>query len=160
MLTDDQRREMIATIRDLPAQLEALVKDLTEEQLTTPFDEGEWTIAQNVHHIADSHINSFIRLKLILTEDHPPLKPYDQDAWANMVDANHVDLEESLLILRGLHRRWVRILESLSGSDWERAGYHPELDQDLVPDDFLRIYSAHCEGHLDQIKRVLAAAND
>jgi hypothetical protein len=159
MLTDEQRREMIATIRDLPAQLEELVKGLSEEQLTTPFDEGEWTIAQNVHHIADSHINSFIRLKLILTEDHPTLKPYDQDAWANLVDANHADIEESLLILRGLHRRWVRILENLSGSDWERTGYHPELDQSLTPDDFLRIYSGHCKGHLDQIRRVLAAAN-
>src|SRR2546423_12115804 len=111
--TSDQRREMIEKIRSLPAQLEALVLRLTAEQLTTHFQAGEWTVAQNVHHLADSHMNSFIRMRLILTEDRPTLKPYDQDLWAMLADSSTTALEESLSILDGLHRRWGRLFESL-----------------------------------------------
>src|SRR5918911_671482 len=109
MLTDAQRREMIEKIRDLPAQLKERVSGLTDEQLTTHYLAGEWTVAQNVHHLADSHMNSFVRLKLILTEDRPTLKPYDQDLWAELADSGTTALEESLSILEGLHRRWVRV---------------------------------------------------
>ncbi|MCL5997351.1 MAG: DinB family protein, partial [Chloroflexi bacterium] len=120
--TPQQRREMIAKIRQLPAQLEVVVRDLTPVQLTTHYLAGEWTVAQNVHHLADSHINSFVRLKLILTEDKPTLKPYNQDAWATRVDADNPSIETSLQLLRGLHARWSALLESLAESDWLRAG--------------------------------------
>src|SRR5690349_1226226 len=94
--TAQQRREMIDKIRMLPVQLEAAVRGLTTEQLTTHYLANEWTVAQNVHHVADSHMNSFIRTKLILTEDRPTLKPYDQDLWAVQADADHTALETSL----------------------------------------------------------------
>src|SRR6266511_796968 len=156
MLTDMQRREMIEKIRSLPAQLRERVSGLTDEQLTTHYLAGEWTVAQNVHHLADSHMNSFVRLKLILTEDRPTLKPYDQDRWAAMVDANNPAIESSLGLLEGLHTRWAALLESLREDEWRRAGLHPEIGE-VTADDRLRVYAAHGEGHIDQISRTLAA---
>jgi len=156
MLTDMQRREMIEKIRSLPAQLRERLSGLTDEQLTTHYLAGEWTVAQNVHHLADSHMNSFVRLKLILTEDRPTLKPYDQDRWAAMVDANNPAIESSLGLLEGLHTRWAALLESLREDEWRRAGLHPEIGE-VTADDLLRIYAAHGEGHIDQISRTLAA---
>jgi hypothetical protein len=150
------RREMIAKIRQFPAQLEAVVCNLSIEQLTTHYLPDEWTVAQNVHHLADSHMNSFIRLKLILTEDRPTLKPYDQDAWAVTVDSNNPAIETSLQLLKGLHARWVALFESLGEDDWMRAGLHPEIGE-VTPEDLLRIYAGHGEGHIDQIQRTLAA---
>jgi hypothetical protein len=150
------RQIRIEKIRHLPAQLEELVQNLSETDLHTHFIEGEWTVAQNVHHLADSHMNSFIRLKLILTEDKPNLKPYDQDKWAELPDAQNLPLASSLSLLKGLHARWCILLEALQEDEWARSGLHPEVGV-ITPDDLLRIYAAHGEGHLDQIKRTLAA---
>lgn len=87
-MTAQERSTLINKIRQLPQQIAALVDGLSAAQLTTPYLAGEWTVAQNVHHLADSHMNSYIRCKLIATEEQPPLKPYDQDLWANFVDAS------------------------------------------------------------------------
>lgn len=156
MLTQAQRQELIAKIKNLPGQLTELVQNLSDEQLTTPYLAGEWTVAQNIHHVADSHINSYIRIKLILTEEHPTLRPYNQDAWANLVDADTATLETSLMILTGLHRRWISLFESLSEAEWQRTGLHPEVGE-MTLDDFLQTYAAHGEAHIDQIQRTLAA---
>ena len=156
MFTEAQRREMIEEIRVLPARLRERVSRLTDAQLTTHFLAGEWTVAQNVHHLADSHMNSFIRIRLILTEERPTLKPYDQDLWAELADSGTAALEESLSILDGLHRRWVRLFESLDEADWRRVGLHPE-NGEVTIEDTLRIYAAHGQGHIDQISRALAA---
>ncbi|CAN5764903.1 putative metal-dependent hydrolase [soil metagenome] len=156
MLDQAQRGEMIAGIARLPMQLEALVRDLSAEQLATHYLSNEWSAAQNVHHLADSHMNSFIRLKLILTEDHPILKPYDQDAWAVRADADNVAIQSSLGLLHGLHRRWVTLFESLQEAEWARTGLHPENGEVSV-EDLLRSYADHGEGHINQIKRTLAA---
>jgi hypothetical protein len=156
MQTETQRRELIEKIRELPERLREQVSGLTDAQLTTHFLAGEWTVAQNVHHLADSHMNSFIRMRLILTEERPPLKPYDQDRWAELADSGTTALNESLGILEGLHRRWVRLFESLAAADWQRAGLHPEIGEVTIAD-ILRIYAAHGEGHLEQIERTLAA---
>jgi hypothetical protein len=156
VLTNEQRHELIEKIRIFPAQLRARVGGLSDEQLTTHFMEGEWTVAQNVHHLADSHMNSFVRMRLILTEERPVLKPYDQDRWAELADSGTTALEESLSILEGLHRRWVRVFESLGAADWRRAGLHPEIGE-VTLDSILQIYAAHGEGHIDQINRTLEA---
>ena len=149
MFTETQRRELIEKIRNLPAQLRARVSGLTDAQLTTHFQADEWTVAQNVHHLADSHMNSFIRIRLILTEERPTLKPYDQDLWAGLADAGTTALEESLSILDGL-------FESLDEADWQRSGLHPENGEVTITD-MLRFYAAHGQGHIDQIGRALAA---
>lgn len=156
MLTPTERNAMIAQIAALPAQLEALVSPLTVHQLTTHFLAGEWSVAQNIHHLADSHMNSFLRLKLVLDEDNIVFKPYNQDHWALMPDADNAEIGDSLNLLRGLHRRWVRLFESLTDEQWQRSGLHPEYQRLYTVDDILRIYSAHGEGHLDQIQRTLA----
>jgi len=156
MLDAAERRRLIDKLRALPDQLEAVVSGLTEQQLTTHFLPGEWTVAQNVHHLADSHMNSFIRLKLILTEDRPTIKPYDQDRWAVVADADHQDVEESLMLLRGLHSRWVRLFESLDESQWSRAAIHPEVGE-ITAESLLISYADHGEAHIDQIQRTLAA---
>ncbi len=156
MFTETQRRELIEQIRELPARLRERVSGLTDAQLTTHFQADEWTVAQNVHHLADSHMNSFIRMRLILTEERPTLKPYDQDLWAGLADAGAADLEDSLSILDGMHRRWVRLLESLDAAAWRRVGRHP-VNGEVTIEDMLRIYAAHGQGHIDQIGRALAA---
>ncbi len=156
MTTPSERQIRIEKIRDFPAQLEAVVQNLSDADLNTHFIEGEWTVAQNVHHLADSHMNSFIRLKLILTEDKPPLKPYLQEKWAELPDSHDLPVASSLALLKGLHERWCVLLEQLQEEDWTRSGMHPEIGA-VTPDDLLRIYAGHGEGHIDQINKTLAA---
>ena len=156
MFTPQQRQELIGKIAHLPAQIEALVHDLSAEQLSTHYLANEWPVAQNVHHLADSHMNSFIRLKLILTEEKPTLKPYDQDAWAVRADADNIAIQSSLMLLQGLHRRWVTLFESLQADEWSRSGFHPQNGEVSVKD-LLRTYADHGKAHIDQITRTLAA---
>jgi hypothetical protein len=156
MSNADERKALIAKIRALPEQLESLVAGLSPEQLTTAFLEGEWTVAQNVHHLFDSHANSYIRCKLALTEDSPPFKPYDQDAWAALPDARDADISVSLTLLRALHTRWVHFWESLPDDAWARTGNHP-ANGPMSLDRVLGVYAGHGEAHLDQITRTLAA---
>lgn len=156
MLTATERQNRIERLRALPERLEALVAGLRDTDLYTPYLAGEWTVAQNVHHLADSHMNAFIRLKLLLTEDRPTLKPYHQDMWAATPDAMNLPVESSLALLRGLHARWAVLFESLSDDQWQRSGFHPE-NGDITAEDLLRTYAGHGEAHLDQITRTLAA---
>lgn len=150
-----ERQQLIQKIADLPAQLEMLVGDLSEAELTTQYVAGEWSVAQNVHHLADSHLNSYIRCKLMASEDRPPLKPYDQNVWAEMVDASSADVSASLALLKGLHGRWVIFWQNLPEEAWLRPGVHPEVGV-VTLESQLKLYAGHGEGHLEQIKRTLA----
>jgi uncharacterized damage-inducible protein DinB len=150
------RATFIEAIRSLPDQLQALVADLSAEELTTHYLANEWTVAQNVHHLFDSHANSYIRCKLIATEEQPPLKPYDQDAWASFPDAQDADISVSLALLRNLHARWVRFWESLPEETWTRSGHHPE-NGEMTLAHIVQVYAEHGQAHLDQITRTLAA---
>ena len=154
-----KRQAMIEQIRQLPAQIEALVKGLADAELGTHFLAGEWTVAQNVHHLADSHMNSYVRCKLMATEDHPPLKPYDQDKWAALPDASSTDVSTSLALLAALHARWVVFWENLDDEMWARTGKH--LSGSVVTlEHQLRLYVDHGHAHIDQITRTLAAGGD
>ncbi len=148
----------IETLRRFPEQMATKVKGLTPAQLTevTPVD--IWTVAQVIHHCADSHMNAFIRLKLVLTEENPPLKNYDQDAWAVMVDETHADIEMSLSILRGVHARWTMLFDTLVADEtvWEKVGQHSE-DGPMNVTHLLFGYQEHCEVHLAQVDRIMAA---
>ncbi len=147
---------MIDKISKLPEQIEALVSGLSDEQLTTHFLEGEWTVAQNVHHLLDSHLMSLARCRMMLTEDRPTLPIYDQDKFAELPDARSADVGDSIQALKGLHSRWVVFWQNLRGDDWKRTGYHPEIG-DVSLERQLQIYSNHGEAHIDQIERTLAA---
>lgn len=156
MTITTEQQTLIAQIRDFPAQLTALVSNLSAAMLTGPGLPGEWTVAQNVHHIADSHMNSYIRCKLMATEDNPPLKPYDEKAWAQFPDGTTADLTATLALIRGLHARWTIFWESLPDESWKRTGYHPENGM-VTLEQQLRLYVAHGEAHLAQIRQALAA---
>ncbi len=147
------RAEKIAIIRDFVPRLRAQIAGLSSEQLTTQYNPPEWTVAQNVHHLVDSHVNSYVRFKLILTEDNVTIRPYNQDLFAELLDAKDANIDDSLLILQGLHARWTRMLDNIS--DWSKAGYHPELEKAVTLDDLLDIYSNHCNLHITQIQAVL-----
>ena len=150
MLTALERRERIAKIRNLPKQLQEAVKGLDDTQLQTPYREGGWTSAQVVHHLADSHMNAYIRMRLALTEDRPAIKTYDQTQWAELADAKAPVLAPSIAILRGLHRRWSNLLRSVGRKDWQRVVIHPERGE-MTIEDILVTYSDHGEKHVGQI---------
>lgn len=150
VLTSGERRAAMASIAELPDRLEAAVRGLSEVQLDTTYRAGGWTVRQVVHHLADAHLQGFARMKFLLTEDHPLIKPYRQDAWAATADAQRAPVEESLRILRGLHARWTRLLENLDEGAWTRRGFHPERGVVTV-DDLLRTYAAHCVSHVEAI---------
>lgn len=150
------RKQAIETLERFPHRLAEQIEGLSAEQLTTVAVPGEWTIAQNVHHLVDSHMNSYIRMKLIYTEDHPTLKPYDQNIWAELADANDANVDDSLMMLRGLHRRWVRFLRNLDEDDWSRTAQHPEIG-DITLHEMVVGYANHCEAHTAQIQAVLDA---
>lgn len=156
MLTPAERQSLIDQIRQFPSALEAAIQTLTEEQINTRYIPTEWTVREIVHHVADSHMNAFIRTKLVLTEDHPTFKPYDQDVWARLSDVTETPLEHSLMILHGVHARWVNILDNLSDDQWSLAGFHPE-NGDMSVDDILKYYSWHGINHIEHIQKVLAA---
>jgi len=155
-MTQEEKSEHIATIAHFPSELAKLVDGLSPEQLTTVYIPGEWTIAQNVHHVVDSHINSYIRLKLILTEDHPPLKGYDQDAWALLPDATDEDISTSMMILHSFHRRWVQVWENVQDDQWNRPGMHSELGE-ITLAELLPTYAEHCDAHIQQVTEALKA---
>lgn len=139
-----------------PKQLHAVVTRIDQHALVATPIPGEWSIAQNVHHLADSHSTAFARCRLILTEHNPPLKPYDQDAWAALADSRNPDIGPSLLILQGLHQRWSAFFAQLSDADWHRTGQHAEAGA-MTLASILHGYVAHGQSHIDQIGRTLAA---
>lgn len=159
VLSEFERAELIRQIAELPLQLQELTDGLTAEQLTTAYLPGEWTVAQNIHHVADSHLNSYLRCKLMLTQEHPTLQPYDQDVWAGLPDAQNSDLTRSLALLGGLHARWVHFWETLPPYAWERTAYHPESGIVRLVDQLV-YYAAHGLAHIDQINRTLSAGVD
>lgn len=148
-LTADQRTPLISAIAETPAKLRQAVAGLNEQQLDTPYRPGGWTVRQVVHHLPDSHMNSFIRFKLGLTENEPTIKTYEESLWANLADAK-APIEPSLVLLESLHTRWITLLDSLSPSDWKRAVRHPEMGL-LTLDGLLQLYSWHGRHHVAHI---------
>jgi uncharacterized damage-inducible protein DinB len=125
--TDDQVQQAISEIAEAPAKLRAAVEGLTQEQLDTPYRPGGWTARQVVHHVPDSHLNSYCRFKLALTEDEPTIKSYHEGRCAELDEARTAPVEVSLALLESLHKRWVLMLKSLTPSDFERTFRRPEL---------------------------------
>ena len=147
------RAEWIAQIDETPARLRDVVRRLSAEQLQTPYRDGGWTLAQVVHHLPDSHMNSYCRFRLALTEDDPTIKPYDEARWADLPDAASSDIEGSLLLLEALHRRWISLLRRLTPDQWMRTFQHPERGP-MTLDRTLALYAWHGRHHIAQIARV------
>jgi uncharacterized damage-inducible protein DinB len=145
-----ERDELINKIEQLPVSLTNAASGLSDKQLDTPTGAGKWTIRQIIHHIADANINAYTRMKLIVTEEKPILKPYNQDKWAALADGKSNPIEPTFTIIRGLHARWIQFLRSLPESDWTREGIHLENGK-VTLQDVLRTYSNHGESHMQQI---------
>lgn len=145
----ESREERIQAIAELPALLRAAVDGLTDEQLDTRYRPGGWTLRQTVHHLADSHMNSYCRFKLALTEDRPVIRPYYEERWADLADS-HLPIDESLSIIEGLHRRWVALLEAMTGEDYQRAFEHPQSGTWKL-ENALALYAWHSRHHTAHI---------
>ena len=149
-VTADTRRAAIAAIRDAPAALRAAVRGLDDARLNTPYRDGGWTVRQVVHHVPESHMNAFTRFKLALTEDNPTIKPYNENAWANLDDVARAPVEASLTLLEALHSRWVTLLEVMTPQDFLRPLVHPDMGP-LTLDFMLQLYAWHGRHHAAHI---------
>jgi len=149
-VTPEMRARWIGEIEAAPAQFRAAVQGLTERQLDTPYRPGGWTVRQVVHHLADSHLNAYVRFRLALTEDEPTIKPYDQSKWAELPDARTAPAEISLQLIDSLHQRWVLLLRSMSEADFARTFLHPERGV-MRLDTCLAMYAWHNRHHAAHI---------
>lgn len=147
--TPGQRPALILAIADTPAALRSAVSGLTDAQLDTPYRAGGWSVRQVAHHLPDSHMNAYIRLKMALTEEYPVIKPYDEERWAELADSR-TRVETSLVLLEALHERWVLVLRSLEGDQWERRFVHPALGV-MTLDEQLALYAWHGRHHVAHI---------
>ncbi len=146
---DAERQECLKAIEEAPAKLRAAVQELSEQQLDTPYREGGWTVRQVVHHLPDSHLNSYVRFKLALTETEPTIKPYYEDRWAGLPDSK-MPIQVSLTLLDSLHQRWVNLLRSFKSEDWKKTLRHPELGV-MTLDKMLALYAWHGRHHVAHI---------
>jgi hypothetical protein len=150
-ITESDINGYIAVIEAFPDKLKNAVSGLTEEQLHTPYREGGWNSRDVVHHVGESHMNSFIRFKLALTEDTPAIKPYDEALWAQLDDYKLTQIDLSLTLLDALHKRWVILLRSLTPEQTQRKLFHPEHNREIPLTEFMQLYAWHCDHHLAHI---------
>lgn len=146
--------KLLNDIKMLPAMLEFAIQNLNEKQLQTPYRPGGWTVHQLIHHIADSHMNAYIRFKLGLTEDNPVIKPYDQEAWALLPDTKNLPINISLTLLHALHARWFQLMIDMTGNEWHRTVYHPARKKTMSLWDLLKTYSWHSLHHTGHITKL------
>jgi hypothetical protein len=149
-LSDEQRQTCLDTIEQTPARMRAAVAGLAEDQLDTPYRPEGWTVRQVVHHVPESHLNSYLRFKLAITENEPTIKPYFEDRWAQLDDAREAPIELSLDLLDALHRRWIWFLRSLKPEDYQRTFRHPELGI-VSLDKNIALYAWHGQHHVAHI---------
>ena len=152
--TPARRLDCIARIAAAPANLRQSVAGLTDAQLDTPYRDGGWSVRQVVHHVPDSHLNAYTRIRLTLTEPTPTIKPYFEHLWAELPDARSAPVEISLALLEGLHGRWVPLLRSLGPAEWELEFVHPEHGRKWSLDEVLAMYAWHGEHHTAHITRL------
>ncbi len=145
----EERAQFLNQVAEAPARLRDAIRGLTETQLDTPYRDGGWSSRQVVHHVADSHMNAFIRFKLGLTEDNPTIKPYPEHLWADLADQK-LPIDVSLPIVDNVHQRWVAVLRSMKETDWARTFNHPEMGVQRL-DRALALYAWHGRHHAAHI---------
>lgn len=152
-------KEWVDVLRALPLWMDTCIENLDSFQLQTPYRDGGWTVQQLVHHIADSHINAYIRLKLALTEETPTIKAYLENEWALLGDVQEVPVNVSVTLLHALHRRMVAAMEKMKPEDWERAYYHPEKGRYVALWEMAAMYAWHSKHHTEHIFRLRQRMN-
>ena len=138
-------------IQQCPAILEGAISNLDEQQLNVPYREGGWSSKQVIHHVADSHMNAYMRFKWGLTEDNPTIKTYEEAAWAELSDSQNLPVNISLTLLHALHLRWHELMKNMTEADWNKTVYHPEHKKNMTLWDLLKIYSWHGKHHAAHI---------
>lgn len=154
-ITEEVKQKWIQTLEDFPSRLENLVKELSDEQLDTPYREGGWTVRQVVHHCSDSHHHSYIRFKWALTENSPLIKAYNEADWAELFDTKTAPINMSLDHLKAVHYKLVYLLKGLSDQDLEKVFVHPESGDNVVLRKNIGIYAWHCDHHYAHIENLL-----
>jgi hypothetical protein len=149
----EDRSRYIEIIQALPARFRTVAQALTSRQLDLPYRPAGWTARQVIHHVPDSHMNSFIRFKLALTEDCPTIKPYEESLWAQLGDVAATPIETSLILLESLHQRWVALLRSMKPADFARTFRHPEIGE-VSLDKNLALYAWHGQHHLGHLELI------
>lgn len=155
-INEEHLDQWIETIASFPSQLEEMMEGVSDQQLSLRYRPEGWTVRQVIHHMADSHMNSYIRFKWAMTEDQPLIKAYDEQLWAKMFDGERGSIQPSLDLIRGLHARWAFMLRSFVTSDWEKSFVHPESGRNIRLDKNLCLYHWHCRHHLEHIRLALA----
>ncbi|MFC5406404.1 YfiT family bacillithiol transferase [Cohnella soli] len=150
-VTAQQKDQWLADIEALPERLKAALNGLTDRQLQEPYRPGGWTVKQVAHHLADSHMNSFIRFKLALTENNPTIKPYEEQLWAELPDSIDLPADVSVALLIALHERWAVLLRSMSDEQYARTFVHPASQQTNRLDVALGMYAWHGRHHVAQV---------
>ena len=153
-MTEARRAECIARIAAAPGRLRAAVTGLDDTQLDTPYRPEGWTVRQVVHHVPDSHLNAYTRVRLALTEDTPTIKPYEEARWAELPDARTLPVEISLHLLESLHARWVPLLQRLGAAEGARQFRHPELGRLVAIDEVIAMYAWHGDHHVAHVTRL------
>jgi len=142
----------IATLEAMPKWLDLIIENLDAHQLATPYRPEGWTMAQTIHHIADSHMNAFIRVKLALTEDAPVIKPYHEALWAETPEIFDVPVNVSITLLHAMHRRLVNLLRHFKPEDWLRTYFHPEKQREVPLWEVVCMYAWHSKHHVEQLR--------
>lgn len=150
-LNQGTRLALIARIAVLPDQVRAAVTGLTPAQLDTPYRPGGWTVRQVIHHLPDSHMNAYTRMRLALTEENPTICPYDEQAWSELPDVTATPVAVSLALLEALHIRWTILLRQLTDEQWLRTFHHPEPKRNVTLYQALATYAWHGQHHLAHI---------
>ena len=148
------KKAAIKDIEFLPQAIENAILNLDESQLNTPYRSEGWTVKQVVHHVADSHMNAFIRFKLGLTEDNPTIKPYMEGEWALLPDTQNIPVNVSLTLLYSLHTRWIEVLKHIKDEDWQRTVFHPEHKKEMTLWTLLAMYAWHGKHHTAHITKL------
>jgi uncharacterized damage-inducible protein DinB len=154
-LNAEERRELVQQIAATPSRMREAVAGLSESQLDTPYRDGGWSVRQVVHHVPDSHMNAYTRVKLALTEEQPTIKPYDEAAWAKLNDVRDTPIETSLVLLETLHQRWDTILRAMTDADFARTLMHPEHGV-MTLDALIAMYAWHGRHHVGHITSLRA----
>ena len=150
-----QLREWINDIKFLPENIEHAILNLDEAQLDTPYRPEGWTVKQLIHHVADSHMNAYIRIKLSITEDKPVIKPYDQDSWAALKDSLELPIDCSLQLIESIHQRMLHVIKSVDKSMLQRSYIHPEYNREFKLDELIALYAWHGKHHAGHLTVII-----
>lgn len=158
-ICDIKLNEYIKVIKNFPDKLKILIENFNDEQLDTQYREGGWTVRQLINYIADSHINSLMRLKLALTEENPSIKPHDEAKWAELQDSVNMPIKPAMRMIKGTHQRWAHLLKSMTNKQFERTFHHPEQNKNYDLRTYLAHYVWHCNHHFAHIENLKTEKN-